>query len=587
MYPKLQSQGLAGGPNTGSCAAYAYYLEHENHWKKNNGQKKDIIPFYDQDGKEVSVGTVINVIDRNRKGLHLDDAKFYSLVINPSKKEIAKMGATREERIKALEQMVDKMMDRYAAGFGKQNIKSHNDLLYFYTIHEFREDENGDLQPGIHVHIIVSRKDINGKYKLSPMTNHRGETAGVIKSGFNRDAFFRDCERIFDTVFGYQRRINETYDYLNTLAHGSNADKTAMIRAAVMEEKICENITSALAKRAARLAKEAASAEAKRQREEDLAHMDVDKKKRNEFWNSYHSYYRPLLKDLNKQCNAAYLLYKEYKDQGYEVNEEIEAQYRQLKLINDSIARKRKEMYEAATYKDLVKGLGILLSSVNPIAVLLLGFILLILIDAKKMENRADIEALRKRADSIRSGIEDLRDEQSKLKYAQNDTLHQYIQVKDEKAELNAKIKELKKELDPKKDTIDLERVAKDLNERKNAPKEPSIIQVLNALGVYSTLMAAESKLDLDLDLLTTNTTFEPVFHPNGGVADFSIISDNVKTLASNTYSEVKLTAMLEKWEELTSQKPAHRVKPDSGTERKETQIKRVNNTTNDLKFKI
>ena len=59
MYPKLQSQGLAGGPNTGSCAAYAYYLEHENLWKKDNDHRKDIIPFYDQDGNAVSVGTAI------------------------------------------------------------------------------------------------------------------------------------------------------------------------------------------------------------------------------------------------------------------------------------------------------------------------------------------------------------------------------------------------------------------------------------------------------------------------------------------------------------------------------------------------
>ena len=86
MYPKLQSQGLAGGPNTGSCAAYAYYLEHENHWKKNNGHRKNIIPFYDQDGNAVSVGTVINTIDANKQGLHVEDAKFFSLVINPSEK---------------------------------------------------------------------------------------------------------------------------------------------------------------------------------------------------------------------------------------------------------------------------------------------------------------------------------------------------------------------------------------------------------------------------------------------------------------------------------------------------------------------
>ncbi len=560
MYPKLQSQGLAGGPNTGSCAAYAYYLEHENNWKKDNGQRKDIIPFYDHDGNVVSVGTVINSIDANRKGLHIDDAKFFSLVINPSEKEIAKMGDNREERIKALEKMVEKMMDRYAAGFGKNGIKGHNDLLYFYTIHEYREDDEGRLRPGIHVHIIISRKDINGKYKLSPMTNHRGETAGVIKSGFNRDAFYRDCESIFDTAFDYQRRINESYDYLNTLAHGSNADKAAMISAAVKEEKICENVTNALARRAARLAKEAASAEAKRQREEELARMDADKKKRNEFWNSYHSYYKPTLDELNRQCKATFSLYKDFKNQGIDVQADIDEQYRRLKLINGIIHQKHQEMYDARTHKDLVKAFTFMVASANPVAALLIGLVLLIVIDAKSIENKDDIRALRQRADDIRNGIEALKEEQGKLKFAQQDTLRQYIQIKDEKAELTDNLQALRNELEPKKETIDLESLAKDLAKRKETPKTATVSQVLNAFGIYGCMMSAETKLDLELDLLTSGTIIEPVYHPNGGVADLSIITNNEKTLASSSYSDEKLTAMLEKWCELTEQTPAFRI---------------------------
>lgn len=566
MYPKLQSQGLAGGPNTGSCAAYAYYLEHENLWKKDNDLRKDIIPFYDQDGNAVSVATVINSIDANKQGLHVEDAKFFSLVISPSEKEIAKMGATREERIHALEQLVDKMMDRYATGFGKRNIKSHNDLLYFYTIHEFREDENGDLRPGIHVHIIVSRKDINGKYKLSPMTNHRGETAGVIKSGFNRDAFYRDCERIFDKSYDYQRRINESYDYLNTLAHGSNADKTAMIRAAVKEERIYEKVTNALARRAARLAKEAACAEAKRQREEELARMDADKKKRNQFWNSYNSYYKPTLDELNKQCQAAFTLYRELKNQGIDVQDDIDAQYRRLKQVNGIIQQKRQEMYDAESHENLAKAFAYLVACANPVAGLLIGLVLLIVHKINRIEDRNDLQALRQRADDIRKSIETLKVEQGKLKFAQQDTLRQYIQVKDEKAELTNKLQELRKELEPKKETIDLDSLAKDLAKRKETPKTATVSQVLNAFGIYGSMMAAETKLALELDLLTSGTIIEPVYHPNGGVADLSIITNNEKTLASSSYSDEKLTAMLEKWCELTEQTPAFKIAQTPGS---------------------
>lgn len=566
MYPKLQSHGLAGGTNTGSCAAYAYYLEHENRWKKDNRKKDDMIPFFDQNGNEVTVNSVINAIDGNKKGLHIDDAKFFSFVINPSVKEADMLGDSREEKIKALQGMVDKMMDRYARGFGRDGIQGHNDLLYFYTIHEYREDEDGNLRPGIHVHIIVSRKDLKGQFKLSPMTNHRGETTGVIKSGFNRDTFYRDCESIFDADRGYQRPIGESYDYLNTLKHGSEADKATMIRAAVKEEGIFKDITASLARRAARLAKEAANKEAQKQREIELARMDAEKKKKNEFWNSYHSYYRPTLDELNKQCKATFSLYQDLKNQGVDIQADIGEQYRRLKQINGIIRQKHQEMYDAKTHKDLVKAFALMVASANPVAALLIGLVLLIAIDAKNLENKEDVLALRKRADEIRKGIEDLKEEQGKLKFAQQDTLHQYIEVKDEKAELTQKLQQLRKELEPKKESIDLNSLAKKVAQRKNAQKETSVSQVFNAFGIYGTLMSAETKLDLDLEVLKTNTIIEPVFHPNGGVADLAIITNHERTLASTTYSEEKLTAMLEKWGELTMQTPAHRIAPEPET---------------------
>ena len=279
MYPKLQSKGIAGGNNSGSCASYAYYLEHENRWKKKKGQKDKLLPFFDKNRKIVPMSTVIKKIDSNKGGLHAEDAKFFSLVINPSEKETDMLGVTREEKLESLHRMVDSMMDRYATGFNKDEVRNHQDLLYYYTVHEYRENDDGSLRPGIHVHIIVSRKDNSGKYKLSPMTNHRGESSGVIKSGFNRDSFYRDCERIFDTSFGYQRRISESYDYNNTMKHGSNEERAAMIQASVQEEQIRQQVTAALARRAARLAQEAATEEAKRKRQAELARQNEEKKK--------------------------------------------------------------------------------------------------------------------------------------------------------------------------------------------------------------------------------------------------------------------------------------------------------------------
>ena len=560
MYPKIQSQGIAGGPNTGSCAAYAYYLNHESRWKKKNGQDEKRIPFFDPDGKAVSLETVISAIDSNKSGLHVEDAKFFSLILNPSEKEAAKLGGTREKKMRSLGIMVDRMMDRYAEGFNKEGVKAHQDLLYFYTIHEYRENDDGSLRPGIHVHIIVSRKDNTGKYKLSPMTNHRGESSGVIKSGFNRDSFYRDCERIFDTSFGYQRRISESYDYHNTMKHGSNEERAAMIQASVQEEQIRQQVTAALARRAARLAQEAATEEAKRKRQAELARQNEEKKKRNEFWNSYHSYYRPALEELKKQCNTTFSLYDNIKAERADLREETSEQYRKLKFTYDLLLTKQKELRRARTYKELLRIFTKMMLFVNPLPVLMASLALQVLLEGKKLYDREKVQALRNQIDDIREEIDSLKTKQDKLKHAQHDSLRQYIEVKDKKAELTQQIQALKKELEQPRVEIDLDSVAKELSKRKTAQKESSMSQVYAAFGIYGAMMSAETKVDLELDLLSRNNFIEPILHPNGGVADFNLIVDGNTLLASRAYSDEKLAAMLEKWCGLTGQIPAHRL---------------------------
>ena len=560
MYPKLQSHGIAGGSNTGSCAAYAYYLDHESRWKKEHGQDEKRIPFFDPDGKAVSMETVISAIDSNKSGLHVEDAKFFSLILNPSGKEAAKLGSTREEKMKSLGIMVDRMMDRYAEGFNKEGVKTHQDLLYFYTIHEYRENDDGTVRPGIHVHIIVSRKDKTGKYKLSPMTNHRSGSSGVIKSGFNRDSFYRDCERIFDTTFGYQRRISESYDYNNTMTHGSNEERAAMIQASVQEEQIRQQVTASLVRRAARLAQEAATEEAKRQRQAELARQNEEKKKRNEFWNSYHSYYRPTIDELKKQSNAAFSLYDDIKAQRADLWEETSDQYRKLKFTYDLLLTKQKELRRARTYKELLRIFTKMMLFVNPLPVLIASLALQVLLEGKKLYDREKIQVLRKQVVYIREEIESLKAKQDKLKHAQHDSLRQYIEVKDKKAELTQQIQALKKELEQPRVEIDLDSVAKELSKRKTAQEESSMSQVYAAFGIYGAMMSAETKVDLELDLLSRNNFIEPILHPNGGVADFNLIVDGITLLASRAYSDEKLAAMLEKWCGLTGQIPAHRL---------------------------
>lgn len=570
MYPKLQSHGIAGGDNTGSCAAYAYYLAHENRWKAANGHRGDMIPFYSSDGSEASVDTVIKSIDGNKKGLHVEDAKFYSLVINPSERESEKLGETREEKIRSMQEMVEMMVDRYASGFGKDDVKDHTDLLYFYTIHEFRENNEGALRPGIHAHIIISRKDRKGKNKLSPMTNHRTGSSGAIKSGFNRDAFYRDCETIFDHRFGYARPLLESYAYLNTMSHGTAKEKAEMVRAAVKEMKIIEKVTTAMARRAARLAQEAASKEA----ESLMARMDTDKKKANEFWNSFNRYYLPLLNNLSEQCKATFEVWGTLKEKHSCLRQEETKQYQELRSTYEHISFKRKEMQDAANSEDLIKAFITLVALANPLPIMIIGVLLQITLEVKRSTTLADIKATKHHAKCICDNIERLNVIKVKLQSDKQDTLREYIQVKSQKNELKEELNRLKKELLPPKENIDINRLSRELSQRKAANKT-SAQPTISVEAIYRTLMSAETKPDLDIDLLTANTVIEPIIHPNGGVADLRLIICSNVSRASQSCSAQQFVAMLEKWSELTGLTPAFKMRKPIATN-----LKPLNNTS-------
>lgn len=69
----------------------------------------------------------------------------------------------------------------------------------------------------MHCHLIVSRKYQSNKKKLSPLTNHKGTKAGVVKGGFDRVKLFQQAEVRFDKLFNYNREQTESFNYHNTM----------------------------------------------------------------------------------------------------------------------------------------------------------------------------------------------------------------------------------------------------------------------------------------------------------------------------------------------------------------------------------
>ena len=214
MNIKIQGGGGGSYANTGSSIAVTNYLEHEELDRVNNGQERE--HFFTHDKEQVSAREATYKIDNNKAQLMKKDSKFFVITVSPSEKEVKAMGRTPGERSANFKKYINEgVMERYAENFGKD--LQAKDLMYYGKIHHERGDKTGEQ---MHAHIIVSRKDITNKIKLSPQTNHRGTRKGAIKGGFDRTEFFKNSEKTFDKDFNHSRDFKESFDFQNTMKNG-------------------------------------------------------------------------------------------------------------------------------------------------------------------------------------------------------------------------------------------------------------------------------------------------------------------------------------------------------------------------------
>ena len=218
---KIQNSGADGTSNTkGSSRNLAEYLEHEDQERLDQG--KPIYPFTTPDGIPVDKEEVIAKIDRNRSHLGKKEDKFLHLIISPSKKEIAAMGKEDKELYEKGIQYARLISDAYAQNFHRNGIESSDDLLIYWKPH-FTRGENDEEQ--FHLHAIVSRKSKDGEKSLHALTPHRNTENGAVKGGFDRSAFFERGEKLFDQLFNYERKVEESFAYQNAMAHGTAEEK--------------------------------------------------------------------------------------------------------------------------------------------------------------------------------------------------------------------------------------------------------------------------------------------------------------------------------------------------------------------------
>lgn len=92
-----------------------------------------------------------------------------------------------------------------------------------------------------HVHIIVSRRDRERRYRLSPLSKARKNSEHIINGkkcmiGFNRNNFSNSIEERFDKITGYERSFSERYE----------SRKLAKENPELYREKLLESLKSSI-----------------------------------------------------------------------------------------------------------------------------------------------------------------------------------------------------------------------------------------------------------------------------------------------------------------------------------------------------
>ncbi|WP_312391145.1 DUF5712 family protein [Chryseobacterium sp.] len=230
MNIKIQGGESGKYSNSGSSTNLVNYLEHEDMERLKNG--KAVEHFFSHNQDKISSKEVIEAIDNNKQKLMKEDAKFFVITVSPSERELQHIGKTPEERSDALKNYVrNAVMQEYAENFGKG--LQAKDIMYYGKIHHQRNMKN---EIDMHVHIVVSRKSLDKKMKISPMTNHKNTTKGQVKGGFDRKNFIQKSEEVFDKRFGFHRNYNQSFEYCNTMKNGTIQERKNAIEKAIKQE---------------------------------------------------------------------------------------------------------------------------------------------------------------------------------------------------------------------------------------------------------------------------------------------------------------------------------------------------------------
>ena len=291
----------------------------------------------------------------------------------------------------------------------------------------------------------------------------------------------------------------------------------------------------------------------------------AEKLNMNSFWDTYHSYYCPLMESVKESCCSAFRVFSTAKECYSVCSDKMSERYNRLKAVYAEINRLQSEINNAKSSKTRIKMFSLLVAAVNPAPAIIIALLGTIIMEAQKRASIIQIRNLRTQAKRIKTDIERLKVKQEGLKMAKDDTLKSYIAVKDEKENLKSEISALRRILEntsgASKEIFgcvgELMMGGRFVDEVASAHREG-----VEDLGfrLYEIFSRSKDRLSLDLNLYYLNFSCNPVSHSNGGVADLKIIHKGENFYASELFRPEILVSLLNKWESFTGQWPAYKV---------------------------
>lgn len=212
--------------------------------------------------KNHKMSDFMNDFDKHSaKSIGKNSSKFYMITINPSHKELCNLIELKPEQVRGrhdltpeqkkllehrLKCYTNDVMAKYAQSFGRPEISSEKNLLYYAKIEHSRiyrhyhpeviegKKKCGDEKEGLnyHVHVVVSRKSADGKVKLSPLNNNTSKKKESIswendgrkmQRGFKMESFQKDSINEFYNC--YYQKSNKMKFSEQENAHSGTANK--------------------------------------------------------------------------------------------------------------------------------------------------------------------------------------------------------------------------------------------------------------------------------------------------------------------------------------------------------------------------